>query len=189
MASPAIEEEICQNSRVRAALKRPLVVVGPSSDGAGDRKADSFVVQDWHNFTLPNLLAWPSSWVVPFEICASDWITHGSMALIVIKSSSHSRSLDRLKAALLAHVVHKIDSKTNISPLSEFRVQKIGKYFHKYQCWHSYQLRLFNSIANIPIAVNVISSQKISAFVNWNGQWTICLGGGRGRGVMASPQL
>ena len=88
------------------------------------------------------------------------------MGRIVIKSSSHSRSVDRLKAALLAHVVHKIDSKTNISPLSELRVQKIGKYFHKYQCWHSYQLRLFNAVANIQIGVNVISFQKISAFVN-----------------------
>ena len=36
-------------------------------------------------------------------------------------------------------------------------------------------LWILNTLTNIVIAVNVDSSQKISAFVNWNGQWTICL--------------
>ena len=83
--------------------------------------------------------------------------------------------MGRLKAALLVHVVHKIDSTNRLflllSASSVLRNQR--KCFHKsIQCIAMlvslYCDSSISTIANIVIAVTVDLFQKICAFVNWN---------------------
>ena len=140
-------------------LKRPLVV-GPT-DLAWDRKADSFVVRDRHNFTpratSTSTKASLERW---FEICHR--LNHTLYGPHCDQIFFLSRSVGRLKAALLVHVVHKIDSTNRLflllSASSVLRNRR--KCFHKsIQCIAMlvslYCDSSISTIANILIAVSV----------------------------------